>query len=86
MIDGRICRRCLLQESGREDIYLDIEKHKAKIPEEERTPLQEYKKRLGICGKCENLADGCCLKCGCYPEFRGAFRKQKCPANKWGSI
>lgn len=83
MIDGRICRRCLLLESGKEEILLDIEKYKSKIPEEEKTPSQEYEKRLGICRECENLVDGCCLKCGCYPEFRGAFRNQKCPIKKW---
>ena len=38
-----------------------------------------YAKRLNACKECEHLISGVCMKCGCYVEFRAAFRKQNCP-------
>ena len=75
--------RCLLIETGREDIAKDIERRIEKLPQSERAPAEEYKRRLEICTACDFLADGTCLKCGCYPEFRAAFRKNACPIKKW---
>lgn len=79
----RVCRRCLLLQSGMEDILKDINSRIEKIPQDDKTPAPEYEKRLGICSDCDFLSDGTCLKCGCYPEFRGAFVKNKCPVKKW---
>lgn len=83
MSDKRICRRCLLEESGRADIAGDIKQRIGRIPENEKTGETEYAKRLAVCGECEHLIDGCCMKCGCYPELRAAYAGQKCPEKKW---
>ncbi len=81
--EERVCRRCLLLESGKDGIMLDIRRRIEKLSEKEKASPDVYSSRLGECKKCGFLADGTCLKCGCYPEFRAAFIKQKCPANKW---
>ena len=83
MSGERVCRRCLLEESGRADVLSSIHEHIEKIPPRGKTEPAEYARRLAICGVCEHLADGTCLKCGCYPEFRAAFRTQKCPVGSW---
>lgn len=77
------CKRCLLLESGREDIYESISQHIKKIKPAEKCSGSEYEKRLGICKSCDFLSGGTCLKCGCYPEFRAAFSNQSCPYKKW---
>lgn len=83
MSDERVCRRCLLRESGREDTLESIKEHIKKISPSEKTEETKYASRLDICKSCEHLLSGCCMKCGCYPEFRAAFAKQKCPVSKW---
>lgn len=83
MNEERICRRCLLIQSGRGDVLEDIRKRIERLPDKERTESAEYEERLGICSGCDSLLDGTCLKCGCYPEFRAAFAKNKCPDCKW---
>ena len=79
----RVCRRCLLFESGRQDILKDIKEHIDKIPGEKKTQDEAYAHRLAVCGECDCLESGTCLKCGCYPEFRAAFAANKCPCGKW---
>lgn len=79
----RFCRRCLLQLSGKEDILADIKARIEKIPESDRTDAVAYAERLKICSACDFLENGTCLKCGCYPEFRAAFKKNRCPIKKW---
>ena len=83
MTEERVCRRCLLLQSGRGDVLEDIRIRIEKLPEKERAKSEIYEERLGICAGCEFLADGTCLKCGCYPEFRAAFAKNRCPYCKW---
>ncbi len=75
----RICRRCLLLEAGDKENFDLIQEHIKKIRPSERTPGDEYEKRLSICRTCKELVDGTCLKCGCYVEFRAAFIRQRCP-------
>ncbi len=80
------CRRCLLLESSKEDVYKAINEHIEKIPRDERSSDELYAKRLEICKRCDNLISGTCIKCGCYVEFRAAFANQKCPdakSRKW---
>ncbi len=73
------CKRCLLLESSQEDM-LDLIKDKIKkISPEEKVSEEEYKTRLAHCMKCEYLVSGTCFKCGCYVEFRAAFKGQSCP-------
>ena len=79
----RICRRCLLTESGREDIMRDIEQRIAKLSPDEKSPAELYGGRLEICRQCDFLENGTCLKCGCYPQFRAACIKNKCPVKRW---
>ncbi len=83
MTEERVCRRCLLLQSGRGDVLEDIRIRIEKLSEKERVKSEIYEERLGICAGCEFLADGTCLKCGCYPEFRAAFAKNRCPNCKW---
>ena len=78
-----ICKRCFLLESGKNDVYKSISEHIDKLSVKEKTADDEYRKRLDICSRCDYLSGGVCLKCGCYPEFRAAFAKQKCPYKKW---
>ncbi|MCD7827167.1 MAG: DUF6171 family protein [Clostridiales bacterium] len=82
----RECKRCLLLQSGDEDNYRLVERYIAKIPEKDRTEDETYKQRLSICSDCDNLISGVCMKCGCYVEFRAAFKNKKCPdakGKKW---
>ena len=55
------------------------------IPEEERTPEEEYTRRLEQCRACGDLNRGTCALCGCYVEIRAARQEQRCPAvpGKW---
>ena len=80
------CKKCLLYESAEGDILKDIKEKIANLPEGDRVSSDEYEKRLGFCKDCDNLISGVCMKCGCYVEFRAAFKKQKCPdvkGRKW---
>ena len=83
MTQDRACRRCLLLESGREDVLASIHEHIARLPERDRAAQEVYRQRLDACKACEHLIGGTCFKCGCYPEFRAAFRTQKCPIRLW---
>ncbi|MBQ7542051.1 MAG: hypothetical protein IJT44_07160 [Clostridia bacterium] len=77
------CIGCLLWESGRADLLESVRVHIEKIPAAERTAQALYDDRLAVCRACCHLIGGTCLKCGCYPEFRAAFRTQRCPVKKW---
>lgn len=50
-----------------------------KLPPDEKCESEVYNERLKKCKNCDNLISGVCMKCGCYVEFRAAFKKQKCP-------
>ena len=82
-MQNNICKRCFLLESGCEDILKTIKEKIDKLPTDEKCSAEEYGIRLDICRSCDFLSGGVCLKCGCYPEFRAAFKKQKCPYKKW---
>ena len=75
----RECRKCLLYESAEAHVLDDINARIQKLPYRERSPDDLYKQRLDLCRNCDNLISGVCMKCGCYVEFRAAFKKQKCP-------
>ncbi len=73
------CKRCLLFESA-QNATLDLIKEKIeKLSSEEKADDELYNKRLSFCKECDNLLSGVCQKCGCYVEFRAAFKKQRCP-------
>lgn len=83
---SRECKKCLLQESAEADMLNDIKERINKLSSGERCDDKEYLHRLSLCRECDELISGVCMKCGCYVEFRAAFRKQKCPdvsGRKW---
>lgn len=76
------CKRCLLHEAAEEDTLRSIKERIDKLSEKEKADDELYSRRLDECKNCDNLISGVCIKCGCYVEFRAAFRKQKCPDAK----
>ncbi len=76
------CKRCLLLESAQGKM-LDVIKEKIeKLSPEEKASSELYEFRLSQCRECDSLLSGTCLKCGCYPEFRAAFKNTHCPDGK----
>ena len=76
------CRRCLLRESGSEDILAEVKRCVERIKSEEKTEDGVYSERLKRCSECEFLISGTCLKCGCYVELRAAYKNNCCPLPK----
>ena len=75
----RECKRCLLREAAENDTFDLIHSKVAALSESEKADDQLYQTRLDACRACDHLISGVCMKCGCYVEFRAAFRKMKCP-------
>ena len=73
------CKRCLLRESAENDTFEDIRGRIDKLRPEEKADEELYNRRLDACRNCDHLISGICMKCGCYVEFRAAFRQMKCP-------
>ncbi len=82
MTAAKPCTRCLLEEAGKGDIYAMVQRCIAKLPENQRTAPQEYERRLKLCGECEHISGGTCLKCGCYVQLRAAKAEAHCPLKK----
>ncbi len=82
-MEKKICLRCLLRDCGRSDTFKSITEHIKKLSDRDKASDEDYRKRVSVCSECEHLSEGVCLRCGCYPEFRAAFKKQKCPDKKW---
>ena len=78
----RECKRCLLHKDADADTLKSISERIEKLSPAEKADDDTYKKRLTECQSCDNLISGVCMKCGCYVEFRAAFKKQKCPDTK----
>lgn len=80
------CKRCLLLESAEGAMLESIKERVEKLSPEERVSQELYEERLKQCKLCDNLISGMCLKCGCYVEFRAAFKDKRCPdpaGRKW---
>ena len=73
------CKRCLLRESAENDTYENIRTRIDKLPDNEKADDALYQQRLDACRDCDHLISGICMKCGCYVEFRAAFKSMKCP-------
>ena len=73
------CKRCLLREAAEEDTLAAIREKIAAIPVSDRMDESGYQARLEACKTCDQLLSGVCMKCGCYVEFRAAWRRMKCP-------
>ncbi len=76
------CKRCLLHEAAEEDTLKSIKERIDKLSEKEKAADELYYQRLNECKNCDNLIAGVCMKCGCYVEFRAAFKKNNCPNAK----
>ena len=73
------CKRCLLRESAENDTFENIRSRIDRLRPEEKADAELYGRRLDACRNCDHLISGICMKCGCYVEFRAAFRQMKCP-------
>lgn len=73
------CKRCLLREAAENDTYEAVRSKIDALSADEKADDALYQKRLESCRNCAHLLSGICMKCGCYVEFRAAFRKMKCP-------
>jgi len=73
------CKRCLLRESAENDTFENIRSRIDRLRPEEKSDEELYERRLNACRECDHLISGICIKCGCYVEFRAAFRQMKCP-------
>ncbi len=73
------CKRCLLRESAENDTFESIRIRIDKLRPDEKADEELYQRRLDFCKSCDHLISGICMKCGCYVEFRAAFRQMKCP-------
>lgn len=76
------CKRCLLREMAEDEVLESITVRIDKLKNDEKAETEIYSYRLTQCKECEHLISGVCMKCGCYVEFRAAFKKQKCPDTK----
>jgi len=73
------CKRCLLREAAQDDTFRDIQTRIEKLSPGDKADEDLYRTRLDACRDCDHLISGICMKCGCYVEFRAAFRRMKCP-------
>lgn len=73
------CKKCLLREAAEEDTFTAIRERIAAIPAADKADDSLYQARLAACKSCDQLLSGMCLKCGCYVEFRAAFKRMRCP-------
>ena len=73
------CKRCLLRQAAEDDTFQDIQTQIDKIDPREKAKDDLYRQRLDACTNCDHLISGVCMKCGCYVEFRAAFKNMKCP-------
>ena len=65
MENVRICKKCLLRDLAEED-QKDLKKYLAAIKPEDRASEEVYEMRLGICRKCEKLAEAQSLQLNIY--------------------
>lgn len=57
-MDGntRICKKCLLREMDEAGFFQNMYDYIARIPADDKTPEEEYERRLSICKECEKAA------------------------------
>lgn len=85
MMNGKICRRCLLEDMDENDFFTQLKQYIEEYPAEKRSCETEYRRRLDICRSCTELINGMCRKCGCYVELRALKKEMYCPCDvpKW---
>lgn len=74
-----VCRKCLLADMDKQEVYESVKELVASIPDEKRADEETYSSRLSVCRECDNLSDGMCVKCGCFVEARAARKNAICP-------
>ena len=81
----KICKKCLLRDLDMNKYYESVQRAIAALDKRERTPDDEYEKRLALCRECPKLFEATCGACGCYVELRAAKRSSHCPdaPSKW---
>ena len=77
------CRRCLMEGVKKEDILQKIEEYLNALPLEERTPAEQYQKRLTVCETCSRMENGLCKECGCFVLYRAGKNSSDCPSGRW---
>ena len=77
-----VCRKCLLAETDLQEVLGSVREYVESLPPDKKADDKEYARRLEICKGCGNLADGMCVKCGCYVEARAAKINADCPDEK----
>ncbi len=76
------CKRCFLEEIDYDGVYRSIREMIDALPAEKRVGEALYRSRLDLCGRCPDLNEGVCLKCGCFVELRAAKAEMGCPHEK----
>lgn len=80
----RFCKKCLTRDIiDKDDFFKTLKMLIDGIDKNEKTPSEEYERRLNVCLSCERLADGMCNACGCYVELRAAKKDTHCPYKNW---
>ncbi|MDD2648465.1 MAG: DUF6171 family protein [Eubacteriales bacterium] len=79
------CRVCLLRDMRESGLFQTVSDYISSIPAEEKTPDDEYEKRLLLCRSCDNLKNAMCALCGCFVEARAAKTRMRCAdtPEKW---
>ena len=79
------CRKCLLDELDEDEYIRSLKDYISAYPQEKRCVMSEYRRRLEICAKCENLSNAMCALCGCYVELRALKKETYCPdfGDRW---
>ena len=79
-MSDRTCKRCLTRElADQAKEFQNIRDYIDNLDVDIKSPDELYEERLSICKECDMLLAGMCRKCGCYVEFRAAFKNTKCP-------
>ncbi len=73
------CRKCLLQDTPDDQYFQELAAQVDAMDPEFRVEEEIYQERLAACRSCPNLFAGMCRVCGCYVEWRAAFRVKACP-------
>ena len=75
----RGCRKCLLRDLTEKEYFRNMYVYISNLPEEDRTPEEEYERRLSKCRECDHLLNGMCRICGCFVVMRAAIVVRHCP-------
>lgn len=74
-----VCPRCVAPGAGSEALTQTLRELVEALPEDRRADEAVRLARLSACRACEWLAEGTCVLCGCYVEYRAAQKHRRCP-------